>query len=151
MVKAAQRHEVRCLGLAAMRPVSNVIRINVARVRAARESAAAIARIERTPQRARNAPSSSANIQRLVLLVLDNRHEAAIACKAPNGLSGHRRAFVDLTSAGDAIAKRLCINVYDDLVALAATQRLAAVLEISLSKRAERIGASSRTTWALIG
>jgi hypothetical protein len=82
---------------------------------------------------------TSANIQRLVLLVLDNRHEAAIACKAPNGLSGHRRAFVDLTSAGDAIAKRLCINVYDDLVALAATQRLAAVLEISLSKRAERI------------
>jgi hypothetical protein len=47
VMEAAELHKVRELGLASLCPVVNVVCVHIARVRAARKSAAAIACVER--------------------------------------------------------------------------------------------------------
>ena len=48
MMKPAQRHEIRRLGLAAIRPMLDVMGIEVARIAAARKPATLVARFEQT-------------------------------------------------------------------------------------------------------
>ena len=149
MMEATERHEIGRFGLAAMRPMLGVMPIDVASVRATGKATSAIARVERTAQRWRNA-SGPPHIQRLAMLVLHDRHDAAITREAASGFGGQGGAFLDLASTGDAIAERLRIYVHDDLLAFATIRRLAAMLEEALSEYAQCIGTTSRVIRPLI-
>ena len=58
--------------------------------------------------------------------------------------------MLDLASAGDAVSKRLGIDVHDDLVAFAAAQGLGAVLEEALRQYGQCICTSRRPARRLI-
>jgi hypothetical protein len=68
------------------------------RVRAARETAAAIACFERPLQRRRNGARLAADVERLAFFALDNAHERSFAAEPPHGLQRKRPAVVELAA-----------------------------------------------------
>lgn len=84
----------------------DVMSIRVPLVRAAREAAALVTRIERTLNRGRDAASLPSNAQRLALLVLDDRYHAGVASQAAGRFSGDGGALFDLAALIDTRAQR---------------------------------------------
>src|SRR5688572_20923108 len=98
MMRAAQGDEVGGARFTPMRPVVHVMRIHVARVRAPREAAALIPRIQCPAKRGRNAAGPSTDVQRFAAFVLDKRNDAGVASEPPDRLGGQSRPLLDLTA-----------------------------------------------------
>ncbi len=79
MMEAAQRHEVGRFRLAAVRPVLDMMRIDVTRVRAAGKAAAFVAGVQHAAERSGNGPRLAADVERLAVVVFDQRDHARIA------------------------------------------------------------------------
>ena len=132
MVEPAQRGQVRQLGLAAVRPVLDVVPVHVTLVIAAREHAAFVARGQCATQRRRNTARLATDIERLALLVLGDLDLAAVARR---GDARFRPGIAGPSSIsqrpGLALAQRGIVDVHDDLVPIAAFHRRRAVLAAS--------------------
>ena len=100
MMEAAQRDEIGRLGLAAIRPVLDVVHVDVARVAAAGKAAALVARGEQAAQRRGDDARLAADVERLAVLVLDERDDAGVAGEAARGFGGDGGAVLDLAAAG---------------------------------------------------
>ena len=122
-MKGAERHEVRKLRLAAVRPVLHVVPVRVARAVAAREPAASVARLERSRKRQRDAAGLAADAERLPVVVFQERHERAVAREAPNRIERESRTVLELAAVRLAIVRlradirqHRLIHVNDDLI-----------------------------------
>ena len=140
MVEPAQRGQVRQFGLAAIRPVLDVVPVHVALVIAPREYAAFVARRERTAHRRRDTAGLATDIERLALLVFGDLDLAAIAREATRGFDRNRRAVVELAATGLALAQRGFVDVHHDLMSIAAFHCSRAVLQEAFGHDDERIG-----------
>ncbi len=144
VMKPAEQHEIRQLCRAALRPMLDVVPVDVPLVAATGENAAFVARCERTTQRGRDAARLATDIQRLTALVLGDRDDARIAGKAARGFDGSAGPSSSSQRPALALAQRAFVDVHDDLLAIAAAQRLGAVLQEALGQHDERIGAPRR-------
>jgi len=86
---------------AAVGPVVDVMAVHVTSVRAAREAAAPIPRVQRTAQRRRNGAGATPDVQRFAGIVLDDSDDAGIARQPTCRLDVMRRA-VPCRAEGDA-------------------------------------------------
>ena len=121
----------------------DVVTVQEARVRAAREATARIAAAQGPADRRRDAAGSATDVQRAALVVLDDSHEARIAGQAAGGPGRQRRAVLDLAAARCVrLAQRLGIDMHDDLLALAAGQRPVAMGQPGLGEARQRVGAA---------
>src|SRR5688572_11852577 len=100
MVESAQRHEVGEARLTAMCPVLQVVTVHIALERAARETAALVARVKCAADTRRNRACLAADVERLAVTVLGNRHDAGIAGEAPRGFRGERWSMFELAATG---------------------------------------------------
>src|SRR3984957_10329020 len=123
VVQAAQGDEIGEFGLSAVGPVLDVVRIDVALMSAAGETAAAVAGIERAADRRRNAARFAPDIERLALRILEYAQQARIACEAAHGLDGDGRSMFDLAAPGGAVVQCLSVHVNDNLVAVGGIRR----------------------------
>ncbi len=103
MVQAAQGDEVRELGLPAVGPVLDVVRVDIALVRATGEAAAAIAGVERAADRRGDAAGFAPDIERLAALGLEHLQQAGIAGEAAHGLGGEGGSLLDLAAPGGVL------------------------------------------------
>lgn len=99
MVGAAQGNEVREFGFAAVRPVFNMMGVDVLMIGATRETAALISGVQRTAKRGWDDSSLSPDIQRLAALVLDDAYETGIARHATRGFERQGRSMFELAAA----------------------------------------------------
>ena len=106
----AQQYEVREAGRAALRPVLDVMRVDVAALRAAGKTAAAVARPQRAPDRRRHRAGLAADIERLAVAVLDDDDALAVAGQPPCRLDRQ-------PGASAAVAQCRVIDVDRDAVA----------------------------------
>ncbi|HWW77973.1 MAG TPA: hypothetical protein VNY82_00150, partial [Steroidobacteraceae bacterium] len=94
VVEAAQLDKVGEPGFSSVSPVLDVMRVDVPRVRATRESAAAIACVERAANGRRNAARLAPDVERFTLLVLHDSDNAGITRQTTHGL--HREGWTVL-------------------------------------------------------
>jgi len=118
MMEAAQRNQVGRLGLTAIRPVLDVVHVDVAGVAASGESAALVAGGEQTAQRRGDDAGLASDVEWLAVRIFDQRDEAGIACEPSCGGGGDGRAVLDFAAAGEALAQGLGGHVHDDLLAI---------------------------------
>src|SRR5215831_10377484 len=122
MVVTAEQHEVVESSLAAIGPMLDVMRVDEARARAARETAALVAAPQCSVQRRRHDASLPADREWLGGRGFDDRDDRCAAGKTPDGLLRDDRAVIDggwiirIDSASSA--QRFRGNVHDDLVAV---------------------------------
>ena len=90
MMLAAQKREVGERSLAAICPVHDVVRVGVARVRAAGKAAPTIAGVQRAAHGRRNDPRLARRTTRRAGIVLDERDQTALATQAAHGCRWHR-------------------------------------------------------------
>ena len=111
VVMRAEQREVLEARVAAIGPVADVVRVDVARATAARERAAAIARPERALERRRHRALLAADVERRAALVLDDRDHAAVAA---------RRFTVSIgrSERPAPSAEGRLVDVHDDLVVI---------------------------------
>jgi hypothetical protein len=86
VMKRAEQREVLKARRSALRPMLDVVRVDVAAVVASGERAVPVARPERALERSRDGPALAANVERRAVLVLDDRDEAPVAGEAPDSL-----------------------------------------------------------------
>jgi hypothetical protein len=127
VVKAAQVHQVCELGGTAVRPVVDVMRVQEAPLRTAREPAAPVAAEKRAPQRGRHAAGAAADRQGPPV-ALEDPHDARVTREPPRGLRVEQRPVVELAGAlADGVEpprRHLSgIDVHDHLIAVAARSR----------------------------
>jgi hypothetical protein len=79
MMEPTQTHQIVRLRLAAVRPVDDVMSIQVAAVCASGKSATLVSRFQHPPQRRRDRAGLAPGIQWLALLALDHRNQAGVA------------------------------------------------------------------------
>src|ERR1700688_1222138 len=151
VMEAAQLHKVGKLRLASLSPVVDVMCIDVPRVRATRESAAAIACVERAANRRRNAACLASDVERLTVLVLQDADDAGVARQATHGLRREGGAVLELAASRAAVAQRLSIHMHDDLLAVSRVQCLGPVLQETLSDPAQGISATRTPRGSLVG
>jgi len=128
----------------------HVMGVDIASVGAAREAAAAVARVQRAAKGGLDASRFSTDVERVAMLVLLDSHDAAIACQAANRLGGKRGAVFDLALTRCALSQRLLLDMDNDLMTLAAVQRRASVLEEALRQHRDRIGATGDTARSIV-
>jgi len=116
---AAQQHQVVHPRLAAVGPMSDVVRIDVEVIEATRKAAALIAVRQRAADRGRNVARASANVQQLAILAFLQRHERGIADQASRRLRRNRAAMFDMAAVTAPFARQCrTIHAHHDLVAL---------------------------------
>jgi len=137
MIRAEQREIVETR-LATVRPMLDVMPVDVTVIPAARKRAAAIPGPERTSQRRRYRAVLAADIERRAVLVLDDRDQTTVAGEALDGLDRQIRS-------PNPSAEGFFVDVQDDLVVIGdrngsslARPRFAS--QMSLRDRDERIG-----------
>ena len=86
MMMRAQRQQIIQLGLTAIAPMHDVVRIDPLLVRAPRKATTSVARGECTAYARRHCALLAPNVQRLALGVLDHRHHGAIAAQPAHRL-----------------------------------------------------------------
>src|SRR5690606_8501556 len=95
VVISAEAQEIRQLGLAAVCPVHDVVRVEEQRAIATREPAAAVPGVQRASQRRRYRPRLAPDAERLAVLVVDHADERALARQAPDGVERERGAVLE--------------------------------------------------------
>ena len=120
MVEPTERNKVGRLRLAAIGPVLDMMRVDVARVRAAGKATALVARIQDAPERGRNCPRLATDIERLAIIVLDQSDDARVARQPTGGLGRHRRSVFKRAASGGAISQSFFGHVHHDLETLSA-------------------------------
>jgi hypothetical protein len=138
VVTATQEDEVVDPRLTATRPVPDVVGIEETPVLAARETAAAITRLQGSSQRRRDRARLPADGERLAL-ALPDLDERGIAGKAPGGLGSERRLFLERAGLGPAMQRRF-LDVDDQLVALTAGSAMALARKCKFGHRCQRFG-----------
>src|SRR5690606_31978573 len=108
MVRAEQQGVVEAR-LPAVRPMHDVMSVDVTLPMAAGKCAAAIARPERAPQRRRDRAALSSDVERHAALVLRDRDQAAVAAEPLHGLDRQ------IGASGPSAEGRL-VDVHDDLI-----------------------------------
>lgn len=89
VMPAAQRDQIRQLGLPTLRPMLDMMRIEESFVGASgKPTSPLIARAQRPTNRRRNAPGASPHAERSTLVVLDDPHDARVAADALDRLEG---------------------------------------------------------------
>jgi hypothetical protein len=151
MVVAAELDEIGDLGFSSFRPVVDVMGIHVARVRATRESAAAIACVERAANRRWDTSRLASNIEWLALLVLQDVDNARIARQTTHRLHRQRRAVLELATSCAALAQGLGIHMNHNLLAVAAAQCLRTMLQETLRNPPQGIGTPGSPGRSLLG
>jgi hypothetical protein len=144
MVEGTEEHQIRELGRPALRPMVDVMAVDVTLVRTAREPTTAITRLQGLTQGRRDTVGFTSDIERFALLVFKDRHDAGIASESPRGLGGNRRAILELAFARLIAFQRLGIDMNDDLVLVASSERGHAVSDEALGHHRERIGTTVR-------
>ena len=114
---ATQQDEIVERGLAAIRPVADMMRIDEAMLRAARKTATAVAYLQGAAHRRGYGTGLAADIERVADLVSGDSGDAAIAGDATRGIRRQPLAIIELTALDGVCAKRFRGNVYHDLVA----------------------------------
>ena len=87
MVVGAEEGDVVEARLTTVRPVPDMVPIEMVFARAAGEAAAAIAPLERSTQRRRDGSGSSPHVQGLAVLVVQVAHDPGVAGEAPGRFS----------------------------------------------------------------
>src|ERR1700736_6420245 len=127
------------------------MRVDVPRVRATREPAAAIACVERAANRRRNAACLASDVERLTLLVFHNADDAGIARQATHSLQREGWTVLELTASRAAVSQGFNVHVHDDLLAVSGAQGLGAVLQETLRDPPQGIGAPGAPRRSLLG
>jgi hypothetical protein len=86
MVEATQEQQIVEIGWSTVRPVRDVMTVDEAGVRAAREPTAPIAALERPANGWRDRAGLATHRERLAVRGLEHRHDRGIAAQAPRGL-----------------------------------------------------------------
>jgi len=94
------QHEVRQFRLAAVRPVPNVMAIDIVAVRAAGKATALVARLERMADRRRDAAGLASHIGRFSRLSFDDFDDAGVAGKPTRSVGGEGRPVFELAASG---------------------------------------------------
>src|SRR5262245_13033640 len=97
--------------------------VRVARAVTARETATAVPRLERAPERQRNRAGLAAHAQRLAVWSFEDGHEPSIAREPAHGIERQRRTVLELTAMRFAVVRdcaalrqHCSVDVNDDLV-----------------------------------
>src|SRR6266404_9845061 len=96
----------------------DVMGIDIALMRASRESAAAVAALQRAAYRGRDTAGLAADIEGLALFILGHRDEARVAGQAPRSFRCQRGTMFDFAASRRAFAQSLGVDVHHDLVAV---------------------------------
>ena len=111
MVIGAEQREVVEARLTAVRPMFDVMSVDIARLVAAREGAPAIAGPKRAFQCRRDGAPLASDVERRAVLVLNDRNQAAVAGQAPDRLDREIRST-------NPSAEGFFVDVHDDLVVI---------------------------------
>src|ERR1700722_12763456 len=150
-MKATELHQIRQLGLASVGPMMDVVRVDIPRVRTTRESATAIACVERTAGRRRNATRLAPHIERLAPLIFHHPDNTGVTGQAPHCLYSERRPVLQFAASRPTISQSLGIDVHNDLMTISRAQGLGSVLQETLGDSPQGIRAPSTPRWSLIG
>ena len=142
VVMTAEQQQVVDRGLAAVRPVFDVMRIDETTLRTAREAATRVAGPQRPAQRRGNCAGLAADSERIARGILGDPQQAAVASDATDRVGRQSRTAVECRAAVGVGAKRFRGNVHDDLVALRRRQGFWAVAQRGFRERHQRIGAA---------
>ncbi len=147
VVQAAQSDEIRELGLPALGPVLDVVRIHIALMGAAGEAAAAIAGVERAANPRRGCCGSCARHRAARRAGSRGSQQTRIAGERRTVSTGIGGPVLDLAAPGAALLQGLGIHVYDDLIAIGGSlQELSCERESSPPRRpARRRAAADRS------
>jgi hypothetical protein len=96
----------------------DVMRIDVPRVRATRESTAAIASVERAANRWRNTTRLTPDVERLSLRALHDADNAGITRESTRRLHREGRAVLEFAAARATLSQSLRIHMNNDLVSV---------------------------------
>src|SRR5688572_25895498 len=118
-MKPTHQGQVRWLGLTAVGPVANVVCVKMAHVATTRETATAVASIERTTQGWRDGSGFAAHVERLALIVFDQSDYAGVTGEATRGLGGDGGAMLDLATTGRLVTQRFGGDMNYDLMKVA--------------------------------
>src|SRR5712692_909059 len=91
---AAEEREVRERGRAALRPVAEMMPLAEAHA-AAREAAALVPMVQRSPQGGGNRPGPGPDLQQAALLVVAHHHPAGVTRQAPGRFRGNARPALE--------------------------------------------------------
>src|SRR3984957_709435 len=116
MVRAAKRYQIGKLCFTAVRPVFDVMCVDVTVECATWKSAAGIARIQRAAQRGWNAAGLTADVEWFAIIVLDQWHEAGVAGYLTRRFHCNRRTVFDLAAAILVITQCCRVDVHHDLI-----------------------------------
>jgi hypothetical protein len=111
------------------------MRIDIARIAAARESAAPVARAQGALQGGWDAPCFAADAKGFAVLVLDDGNNARVARESARSFCRDVRAVLDLASARASRLQRFHVDVHDDLMFVTAAHGSSAVLQEALGQQ----------------
>jgi len=120
MMKAAQRGQVGRFGLAAIRPVFDVMHVDVARVRAAGEATALVAGDQEASKWGGNRSRLAPDVERFAFVAFDQSDEARVAGKSTRGFRSHRRAVLVFATPRRPVTQSFRGDVHDNLMAIGA-------------------------------
>jgi hypothetical protein len=106
--------------LAAVGPVADVVRIDVAVIQAARKATTLVAVRQRAAYRRRNAARTAADVQRLAVPPSSQCDHRGVAYESSRRLGGNRAAVLDMTAVPvlPSLRQHRAVHVHHDLVAL---------------------------------
>ena len=97
---AAQQDQVFDRRAAAVRPVTNMMRIDEAVVVTARKTAAAVARLQDAAQGRRHGARPAADIERIARIFFSNLYQTTVTSNATHHIRGQSRAVFNCTAFG---------------------------------------------------
>src|SRR5687768_15783648 len=118
----------------------DVVPVEVPRVRTAREATAgAITRLKRAMQSRRDAARLAADVERLAVLVLYDRHHTAVTGKASSRFCSNGWTVLECALTGHAITQCFSVHMHHDLMAVSTVECGGALGEKRFSHHRQRI------------